>query len=76
MGADVLAEDQRVLYLRPPRADVEDGPPPGIATVIGLGRRSAELGELDQMATPVGGQERTARPSSRCCVSALLQIFP
>ncbi|WP_202919681.1 hypothetical protein [Streptomyces adustus] len=51
---DVLAEAERVLRARLTRAGAEDSPLQSIAMMIGLARRSAELGDLGQVASSLG----------------------
>ncbi|MER6537964.1 hypothetical protein ABT215_30050 [Streptomyces sp900105755] len=57
---DVLAEAERVLGARLTRAGAEDGPLQGIAIMIGLARRSSELGDLGQVAAILGYCEMLA----------------
>ncbi|MER5599432.1 hypothetical protein [Streptomyces sp. NPDC002265] len=57
---DVLAEAERVLRARLTQAGAEDSPLQSIAMMIGLARRSAELGDLGQVASSLGYCEMLA----------------
>lgn len=91
MWTDVLADAERVLRMRLPRAGAEDDPLQGIATMTGLARRSAEPGGLGQMATSLGycempamslrpwhqhGRTFRGRPGSDAGSRRIVGVFP